>query len=174
MPDLQDNDFALFGGKIPQASDRFAFGDSLGGRLFKPADGFQFPGQSSPHTAAIIQNPVPEAANAIMFRVFRLFIELQKRYKCLLQNIFGLGVRKSQRASIQDELRRFRIVKRFTPTLVLATFAVLHSWDRHPPGGICIKFAKKVQNSVFLGGDQKKTPPKVLSEFPRSCRRTLF
>ena len=73
-----------------------------------------------------------------MFRFRRNFFELQQRKKSFLQNIFGFGVTESKRASVKNQLRRFRIVKPLAP----AKFSFpdhISSFNRHRSGPVRMK-----------------------------------
>lgn len=144
MPDFQDDHFALFGRKVPQTPNRLGFGGAFHAFSFEPTSRFKFAGQTAPHAATKVQGAIAKAANAIMFRLIRFPGQLEQCDERLLQDVLGFDMAQAQGASIEDQLRRFRIVKRLAPALILAMFAVLHSLDRHCIRQICINIAKKV------------------------------
>lgn len=115
MPDFQNDDFALLDGKFGQAFGGGAFRVSLIGVPLEPAARFHFPGQPPPERAAVIQRAVPKTPYQIMLRLFGAPGLVHQREERFLQNVLGFRVAKTQRAAIENQLRRFRFIQLFQP-----------------------------------------------------------
>ena len=57
-----------------------------------------------------------------MFRFRGRKFHLRQRHEHLLQNIFRLAVTEAERAAIQNQLRRLRVVERLAPVLLTVFF----------------------------------------------------
>ena len=100
MPDLEDNDFALFDGQLGETTHRRAFVLVLLRRFFEPALRFKFARQAPPERSPVVERAIPKAAHTVMLRPMRLLRLVQQSDERFLQNILGLGVTESERAPI--------------------------------------------------------------------------
>lgn len=115
MPDFEHDRFALLDRQFSQTAHRSALGWTFRSRLLEPALRFQLARQSTPERTPIIQRAISETPHAVMFGPERRVRPVQQRHECLLQNVLGFAVTQAQRASIEDQLRRFCVVKLFLP-----------------------------------------------------------
>ena len=137
LPDLQDNDLALRHGQFRQTPHCCAFGGQFLGGPLEPSLRFQFPRQPPPEAPAIVQRAIAKAADAIVRRVLGLAWVLPQRKEGLLHHILGFRVGETERATIKNQLGRFRVVQPFVPGG--RRVRVHSSTHRHPGGPICIK-----------------------------------
>lgn len=110
MPNLQDNDFALFSRKSGEAAHRRLFLGRFPFASLEPLMRLQLTGQPSPQTSLMIQSPIAKAAQTIVQRFVRRRFLLHQRNEGFLQNIFGLAVIQTQRPAVEKNLRRVRLV----------------------------------------------------------------
>jgi len=115
MPDFEHDDFALFDWQLGQATHRRAFGGTFGGGFFKPGMRLQLAREAPPQRTPMIQRAISETAHAVTLRVGGRLRPLHQREKQSLQNILGFAMAKTQRAAIEDQLRRFGLVQVFAP-----------------------------------------------------------
>ncbi len=125
VPNLQNDDFALIGRQSGQATHGRALGGRLAFRPFKPPCGFGLASQTPPETSAVIERAVPEAAHAIMFRLFRPTATLHQGQERLLHDVLRFPVAKPQSPAIEDQLGRLGFIKPFAP-LQFSLILVVH------------------------------------------------
>ena len=66
----------------------------------------------------VVHGAIAEGAQAVMFGIIGLALQLQQRQKCFLHNIFGFAVAQAQGAPVKDQPGRFGFVKRLAPATV--------------------------------------------------------
>ena len=92
MPDFQHNDLPLGLRQGRQALHGFAFTRVLVGIFFEPPKRFQFPRQSSPQAATVVERFIAESTYTIMFRLSRWAASLHQRDEGFLEDILGFAV----------------------------------------------------------------------------------
>lgn len=117
MPNLQNNDLALFARQIRQAAHGFALAVILPGAALEPSDRFKLARNATPKTALIVEGFVSECADAIMLGFLRFDRQLHQGDERLLEDVLGFGMGEAKGASIKDQLRGFSFVKLVTPAI---------------------------------------------------------
>ena len=115
MPDFQDDDLALIGGKSLQARHGRRLGLGVVTVNLKPGLGLPFAGQSAPEAAPIIDCPISDRAHQVMLRAFGRISEGHQGDKNLLNHVLGLPIPKPQSAPVQNQFARLRRIKGGAP-----------------------------------------------------------
>ena len=118
MPNLQDDDLALLRRQSGQPPHGFGLGPVVIRAGFEPAHRLPFPCQTTPETAAIIEGPIAEGPQTIMFRIVRSPLQLEQGQKGFLHHIFSFAVAQAKGAPIKNQPRRFGFIKRLAPRAV--------------------------------------------------------
>ena len=119
VPELENDDFPLFVGKLSEGFDGGAFDRGFSGLPFEPVGGFQFPRETPPETPPVVERPIPEGPDQVVPGFAGSLLEDEQCPECVMQNILGLRVAQSESPSVQDHLGRAAIIKLRRPMLFL-------------------------------------------------------
>lgn len=125
MPDLQDNDFALFHRQLGETTHGRPFALVFLRRFFEPALRFKFTRQAPPERSPVVERAIPKAAHAVMLRPMGLLRLVQQSDERFLQNVLGLGVTESERAAIKNQLGCLGLIQRCLPA---RWFVIIHGF----------------------------------------------
>lgn len=115
MPELQDDDLALFPGKPGEGA--------LGGvlvrgnlrRRFKPALGLEFAGEPAPEGSAMVEGAVAEGADEVEPGFAGRVGEVEQGLEGVVEDILRLGVAKTEGAPVEKQLGGAGVVEACCP-----------------------------------------------------------
>lgn len=120
MPNLQNDYLALVLRQSGQPLHGLAFSFAFVRRVLEPPQRLELARDAPPQTAPIIQRPIPISANAVMLRLGGRTLAVHERDERFLQDVFGFGVRQTESAAIEKQLRPPGPVQGFEPCRLFA------------------------------------------------------
>jgi hypothetical protein len=119
VPDLEDDDLALFAGKVGERAHGGGLGGFAGGGGFEPAFGFEFAGQSPPDAAAVVQGAVAKAPQAVMLGIIGSAGDTEQGHESFLEDILGFVMGEAKGTAVEEEEGGFGVIQLFTPSIVI-------------------------------------------------------
>lgn len=116
VPELQNNDLALFRRQLGQALHRPLLLGRFAGRRLEPAPGFQFAEHATQKSPLEVQSPVSDGADGVVGRPFGGGAESEQAFEHFLERVLGLAVAEPQGAGVKDQVRRLFLVQLAAPT----------------------------------------------------------
>ena len=142
MPNLQNDDLALFLRQFGQKPHGGAFLRGFARRFLEPAARLEFARDPPPQAAPVIQGAIAKSAGTIVGRLFRGGFELHQGNEGVLDDVLGLAMAQAKRPSVQDKLRGVSFVKLLAPMNLLLLIGHVHP-NRPRKTTICIGAGRK-------------------------------